>query len=101
MPEIEYRADPAGMRALGQSRGMQDAMVRAAETGRAWVEANAPRVSGAYAGSATVEPVTVTAGWRREPRAGARLEVQAPHASSVERSHQVLRRAIDVVREAL
>lgn len=95
-----YKPDRRGMRELGMSAVVGDAMVAAAEKGRAWAEANAPRDSGEYAGSFEVARATVQAGWSNEDRAGAVLYNTAPHGGVVEWRDHVLSRAVNAIEGA-
>lgn len=92
-----YRPDPGGMRQLGQSPEMGQAMQEAAKVGQRWAEGAAPRDTGEYAGSFRVAPATVQGGWRHEDRAGAALINDAPHAGIVESRHRILARSTSII----
>lgn len=79
----DYKPDRRGLREIGMSSGVQQASVEAAERGKAYAEAMAPRDSGTFARSFRVRPETVNAGRSNEPRAGAVLENTAPYARYV------------------
>ncbi len=95
--DVEYRPDREGMRALGLSKEMGDAMVAAAEVGRAAAEADAPFVSGSYRSAFTVERAVLPAGYQHEDRAGAILANNSDHAIPVEQKHHTLARAVDAI----
>jgi len=89
-----YKPNPAGMRALGQSPGVGQAMVRAAERGK-WAAERSARAysrSGQYAGSFRVRQTDVIAGRSNERRAGAVLENVAPHGTANEFEGRTRRR---------
>lgn len=92
-----YRPDNRGMRQIANSGAMSDAMVKAAETGMRWAQAEAPRDSGEYASSFRVAPTTVRGGRQGEDRAGARIANDARHAIIVEQRTGVLARSVNIV----
>lgn len=92
-----YRPDHRGMRNLAQSAGIGQAMQQAAQAGKQWAEANAPRDSGEYANSFSITPATVRGGRDNEDRAGAALVNSANHAGIVEWRHNVLARAVNAI----
>lgn len=106
--KVDYVPDHSGLAGIGKSKPMQDGMVRAAQAGLAWAQANSPVQSGAYRDAHRVEPVLVESGtffpgrgFGVEVRAGARLVNDAPHEQAVEQKHHVLRNAVDVIKKGL
>ena len=67
MAKVNYKPDPRGLRELGRSSGVGEAAMDGARAVAAFARVDNP--SGAY----DVTPATVTAGWRNEQRAGARV----------------------------
>lgn len=84
--DIEYQADPAGMRRLMNSSQMSRVSVQAGQEGLARARATAPRKSGAFASGFEVVAKTVPGGRHDEPRSGAVIQNTAPHAGYVRRS---------------
>ena len=68
MGKVKYTPDPAGLREIAQSSGVQAAALDAARTVSAVARADDPR--GDYA----ERPATVTGGWANERRAGATVD---------------------------
>ncbi|MGO1562603.1 MAG: HK97 gp10 family phage protein [Actinomycetaceae bacterium] len=92
-----YRMNNRGFRDLAQDSGIGDAMIDAAERGKAWAEANSPVKTGRYKESFEVVKADVPGGHNNEQRAGAELRNTAPHAHMVEGRHQILRRATNII----
>lgn len=93
MAKIRYKPDIAGVRKLMRGPEMQRMVKAAAEKGRAFVEAAAPRDSGEYVRSLRVD---VTVG---QTRARAILVADNDHATAVEvvDGERLLGRAVDVI----
>lgn len=93
-----YRGDRKGMRALGKSAEMGRTMEQAAEAGKRWAEAAAPRGdTGEYARSFQIRPTTARAGREHEVRAAAALENTSPHGRHVERARSILARSVNII----
>ena len=95
MAKVRYRPDLKGTREVMRSPAMQRMVGAAAEKGKAFVEANAPRDSGAYVRSLRVD---VEVG---RTRAHAVLVADIGYATAVELvnhgGERLLGRAVDVI----
>jgi len=92
-----YEPDSKGLAQAARSKDMQRAMTGLARAAVAGVRSISPVVTGEYAGSFQVVETMARAGWRNEPRAAARIENTAPHASAVERKYKILSKAASII----
>ena len=86
----DYEVDKSGMRAIGQSAQMMQAMTALGEAGAAGARAISPVKSGEYRDSWEVQQVREKVGWDRDERAAVRVVNTAPYAATVERKHHIL-----------
>lgn len=96
---VYYEPDPSGLREIGMSKKMSDAMVASAERALPVAKSLAPIQSGDYASSFSVEPATIPAGWALEDRAGAILFNSSAHEARVDRKHRILAQLVDIIQK--
>lgn len=83
---MSYRPDARGLREIGESAELQEAVLAAARRGAAAAQSSDPQ------GSYTVAPVTVPAGRRDEPRVAATITDEGPDSMGRESERHTLNR---------
>lgn len=95
MAKTTYTPDRKGLREIGKSAAMSNAMVDATRPGQRWAEDNAPVDSGEYRDSFEVVPAEVDVAG--EARAGAKLVNTSGHALAVEGRDRIMQQAVNQI----
>lgn len=86
MAKSRYKSDPKGLRDIGNTRAMGNAVEQVANKGLKWAQASAPVDSGKFKGNFSVEQQAVKAGKKGETRQGAIIKNTTPYAHFVHRA---------------